>query len=78
MALQAITVEQDGGKKLPLQDFLAEILSRPGAVAYGNWQVSQYYQGAGDLQKPRFWDLALAGRAHNLDILVSQPTSRSR
>jgi hypothetical protein len=73
-SLQAITAEQDGGKKLAMyQDFLQKFSSNPAAVAYGNWQVSQYYQGAGDLQKAlEFGDLALVGAPHNLDILVSQ------
>ena len=73
-ALQAITAEQDGQKKLAMyQDFLQKFSSNPAAVAYGNWQVSQYYQGAGDLQKAlEYGDLALASSPHNLDILVSQ------
>src|SRR5713101_4956263 len=72
--LQAITREPDAAKKLAMyQDFLQKFSSNPAAVAYGNWQVSQYYQGAGDLQKALdFGDLALAGAPHNLDILVSQ------
>jgi tetratricopeptide (TPR) repeat protein len=42
-------------------------------VAYGNWQVSQYYQSAGDLQKALdYGDKALASSPHNLNILVSQ------
>ena len=51
-ALQAITKEADAQKKLTMyQDFLQQFSSNPAAVAYGNWQVSQYYQSAGDLQK---------------------------
>src|SRR5438132_4282238 len=73
-ALQAISNEQDGQKKLAMyEDFLQKFSSNPAAVAYGNWQVSQYYQGAGDLQKALdYGDKALAGSPHNLDILVSQ------
>lgn len=73
-ALQAISNEQDGQKKLTMyQDFLAKFSSNPAAVAYGNWQISQYYQSAGDLpQALEFGDKALAGSPHNLDILVSQ------
>jgi len=73
-ALQAISNEQDGQKKLAMyQDFLEKFSSNPAAVAYGNWQISQYYQSAGDLPKALdYGDKALAGTPHNLDILVSQ------
>lgn len=73
-ALQAISNEQDAQKKFAMyQDFLQKFSSNPAAVAYGNWQVSQYYQGAGDLPKAlEYGDKALAGSPRNLDILVSQ------
>jgi tetratricopeptide (TPR) repeat protein len=73
-ALQAIANEQDAQKKLSMyQDFLQRFSSNPAAVAYGNWQISQYYQGAGDLPKAlAYGDKALASSPHNLDILVSQ------
>ncbi len=73
-ALQAISNEQDGQKKLAMyQDFLEKFASNPAAVAYGNWQISQHYQSAGDLPKAlEFGDKALAGSPRNLDILVSQ------
>ena len=72
--LQAITNEPDAQKKLAMyEDFLQKFSSNPAAVAYGNWQVSQYYQNAGDLPKAlSYGDKALAGSPHNLDILVSQ------
>src|SRR6266478_6309800 len=55
------------------QDFLQQFSSSPAAVAYGNWQVSQYYQSAGDLPKALdYGDKALASAPHSLDILVSQ------
>ena len=75
-ALQAIAKEDEGPKKLAMyQDFLQKFSSNPAAVAYGNWQVSQYYQTAGDLPKAlEFGDKALAGYPHNFDILVSQAT----
>jgi len=42
-------------------------------VAYGDWQISQAHQTAGDLSKAlEFGDKALAAAPHNLDILVSQ------
>ncbi len=72
--LQAITNEQDAGKKLAMyQDFAQKYSSNPAAVAYGNWQLSQAYQAAGDLNKALdYGDMALAGSPRNLDILVSQ------
>ena len=73
-ALQAITNESDQQKKLAMYgDFLQQFASNPAAVAYGNWQISQYYQNAGDLEKALdYGDKALAGSPNNLDILVSQ------
>ena len=73
-ALQAIANEPDSQKKLTMyQDFLGKFSSSPAAVAYGNWQISQSYQSAGDLAKAlEYGDKALASSPHNLDILVSQ------
>src|SRR5271168_3522589 len=73
-ALQAITKEPDDQKKLAMyEDFLKQFSSNPAAVAYGNWQLSQLYQAAGDMQKAlAAGDQALVGSPHNLDILVSQ------
>lgn len=73
-ALQAISNEQDAQKKLVMyEEFVQKFSSNPAAVAYGNWQISQAYQGTGDLQKALdYGDKALAGSPHNLDILVSQ------
>ena len=75
-ALAAISNEQDTQKKLAMyQDFLQKFSANPAAVAYGNWQLSQAYQTAGDLQKAlEYGDKALAGSPRNLDILVSQAT----
>src|SRR5437763_1281879 len=73
-ALQAITKESDSSKKLSMyEDFVQKFSSNPAASAYGNWQISQSYQSAGDLQKAlEYGDKALANSPHNLDILVSQ------
>ena len=73
-ALQAITKEPDDQKKLAMyEDFLKQFSSNPAAVAYGNWQISQAYQGTGDLQKALdYGDKALGSAPHSLDILVSQ------
>ena len=73
-ALQAITKESDSSKKLSMyEDFVQKFSSNPAAIAYGNWQISQSYQSAGDLQKAlEYGDKALANSPHNLDILVSQ------
>jgi hypothetical protein len=72
--LQIISNEQDAQKKLTMYaDFVQKFSSNPAAVAYGNWQLSQAYQGSGDLVKALdYGDKALAGSPHNLDILVSQ------
>jgi tetratricopeptide (TPR) repeat protein len=72
--LQLITDEKDPAKKLTMyQDFVQKYASNPAAVAYGNWQISQTYQGSGDLNKAmEYGDKALAGSPKNLDILVSQ------
>jgi tetratricopeptide (TPR) repeat protein len=74
LALQEISKETDGQKKLSLyQDFLQKFSSNPAALAYGNWQISQSYQSAGDLPKAlEFGDKALAASPRNLDILVTQ------
>ncbi len=73
-ALQSITNEQDAAKKLAMyEDFVQKFSANPHAVAYGNWQISQTYQGSGDLQKALdYGDKAVAGSPHNLEILVSQ------
>jgi tetratricopeptide (TPR) repeat protein len=73
-ALQEISKETDPQKKLALyQDFVQKFSANPAAVAYGNWQISQAYQAAGDLPKAlEYGDKALAGSPHNLDILVAQ------
>src|SRR5438477_8943281 len=72
--LQAISKEEDAQKKATMyEEFVQKFSSNPAAVAYGNWQLSQYYQGAGDLQKSLdYGDKALVSAPHNLDILVSQ------
>jgi len=73
--LQAISKEEDAQKKATMyEEFVQKFSSNPAAVAYGNWQLSQYHQGAGDLQKSLdYGDKALVSAPHNLDILVSQP-----
>ncbi len=72
--LQAISNEQDAAKKLVMyQDFVQKYSSNPAAVAYGDWQLAQSYQTAGDLNKAlEYGDKALVGSPRNLDILVSQ------
>ncbi len=72
--LQAISSEQDAAKKLAMyQDFVQKFSANPAAVAYGDWQISQTYQTAGDLSKALdYGDKALTGAPRNLDIFVSQ------
>lgn len=73
-ALQEISKETDAQKKVTMyEDFLQKFSSNPAAVAYGNWQISQSFQSAGDLPKAlEYGDKALAAAPRNLDILVSQ------
>jgi tetratricopeptide (TPR) repeat protein len=73
-ALQTISKETDPQKKVAAyEDFVKTYASNPAAVAFGNWQLAQSYQGAGDLAKAlEYGDKALAGSPHNFDILVSQ------
>ena len=73
-ALQAISQEQDAHKRLAMyEDFVQKFSSNPAASAYGNWQLAQYYQQAGDQQKAlEYGDKALASSPGNLDILVMQ------
>jgi tetratricopeptide (TPR) repeat protein len=72
--LQAINNETDASKRLAMyEDFVKKFSSNPQAVAYGNWQLAQAYQGSGDFQKAlEYGDKALTGSPRNLDILVSQ------
>jgi hypothetical protein len=71
-ALQAITAEADGQKRVAmLQEFLTTYASNPQAVAYGQWQLAQQYLDLGDTAKALdFGQKALAGQGNNLDILV--------
>jgi len=73
-ALQAISNEPDAQKKTAMyEDFVQKFSSNPAAVAYGNWQISQFYQSSGDVEKGlSYGDKALASAPSNLDILVSQ------
>src|SRR5690348_4605666 len=68
--LQTINNEQDAAKRLAMyEDFVKKFSSNPQAVAYGNWQLAQAYQGSGDFQKALdCGDKALAVSPHNLDI----------
>lgn len=74
--LNTIANEHDAQKKVSMyQDFLQKYASNQAAVAYANWQLSQYYQSTGDLQKALdCGDKAVAGSPRNLDILTSQVT----
>jgi tetratricopeptide (TPR) repeat protein len=75
-ALQAIGTEPDQQKKMAMYDeFLQKFAANPTAVVYGNWQLAQAYQQAGDNQKAlECGEKALAGGPHNLDILVTLTT----
>ena len=73
-ALQEISNEPDAQKKLDMyQDFVRDFSSNPMAVAYGNWQIAQFYQTSGDLEKAlSYGDKALTAKPDDLDVLVSQ------
>jgi hypothetical protein len=73
-ALQAISAQADSQKKIAMyEEFVQKFSSNPAAAAYGDWQLAQAYQTAGDLQKSlEYGDKALAASPRNLDILVSQ------
>jgi tetratricopeptide (TPR) repeat protein len=75
-ALQAIGSEPDQQKKMAMYaDFVQKFAANPIAVVYGNWQLAQAYQQAGDNQKAlEYGDKAIAGAPHNLDLLVTQTT----
>ncbi len=75
-ALQAISTETDQQKRLAMyNDFLQKFAANPIAVAYGNWQLAQSYQQAGDNQKAmEYGDKALAAAPHNMDILMTLTT----
>jgi hypothetical protein len=73
-ALEEINKQTDAEKRIPMyQDFLQKFASNPVAVAYGNWQVSQYYLNAGDIQKAaEYGDKGATAAPRNPDILTSQ------
>lgn len=74
--LNRIGDEPDAQKRIAgYQDFLQKYASNPVAVAYANWQLSQSYQAAGDLQKAtEYGDKAVAASPHNLEVIQSQVT----
>ena len=73
-ALQTITAEQDAQKRVAMyEDFTQKFSSNAGAVAYGNWQIAQYYQAAGDSPKAlEYGDKALVNAPDNLGLIVFQ------
>ena len=73
-ALAAISEEKDEQKKVAMyEDFTQKFSSNPSAVAFGNWQISQHYQNAGDIAKALdYGDKALVAVPDNIDLLVSQ------
>ena len=75
-ALQTISNEQDPQKRIALYgEFVGKFSSSPAAAAYGNWQISQFYLGAGDTaQALVYGDKAVAAMPDNLDLLASQVT----
>lgn len=74
--ITAIGNEADAQKRISMYEaFLQKYASNPMAVTYANWQLSQAYQAAGDLQKGvDAGDKALAASPRNVEILTSQVT----
>jgi len=72
--LQSVSAEQDQQKRTALlQEFVQKFSSNPQAVAYGNSQLSQVYQDAGDNAKAlEYGDKALAAQPNNLDLAIAQ------
>src|SRR5258708_38701341 len=72
--LQSVTAEKDPQKHTALlQEFIQKFSSNPQAVAYGNSQLSQIYQDAGDNAKALgYGDKALAAQPNNLDLAIAQ------
>lgn len=75
--LQAISSEPDAKKQTAMyENFVQKYSSNPVAVAYGDWQLAQAAQTAGDLDKAlAYGDKALASAPNSLDILVSQTST---
>jgi len=71
-ALQAVTAENDGQKRIVmLQDFLQKFSGNPQAVIYGQWQLAQQYLDQGDTAKAlEYGKKAADGQPNNMDILV--------
>ncbi len=72
-ALQAISAEPDTQKRIQMtEEFIAKFASNNDAVAYGNLQLAQTYQGAGQNDKAlAFGEKALALAPGNIEILVA-------
>jgi tetratricopeptide (TPR) repeat protein len=72
-ALTAINAETDETQKIAkYEQFLKDFSSNPAAVAYGNWQLAQEWQTAGDFEKAlAYVDKAVAASPDNLEILVT-------
>ncbi|HET9838039.1 MAG TPA: hypothetical protein VFR84_07375 [Candidatus Angelobacter sp.] len=72
-ALQAVTAEEDGAKRVAmLQEFLQTYAANPNAVVYGEWQLSQAYADQGNTAKAmEFGQKAVELQPGNLEILIS-------
>ncbi|HEV8524630.1 MAG TPA: tetratricopeptide repeat protein [Terriglobales bacterium] len=74
LAIQEISKETDAqNREAALKAFVEKFSSNPAAVAYGYSQLSQHYQGAGDLKQAlAYGDRAVQAMPNNLEVLVSQ------
>jgi tetratricopeptide (TPR) repeat protein len=72
-ALTEISQEADNDKRITmLEAFVEKYASNRGAVAYGNWQLSQQFTASDPNKALAFGDKALAAMPDVLDILQSQ------
>src|SRR3954465_3173482 len=72
-ALTEISQEADNEKRITmLEAFVDKYASNRGAVAYGNWQLSQQFTASDPKKALAYGDKALAAMPDVLDILQSQ------
>jgi tetratricopeptide (TPR) repeat protein len=75
-ALQAVTAEEDGAKRIAmLQQFIQDYAANPQTLAYGEWQLSQAYADQGNAAKAlELGQKAVELQPGNLEILISLAT----
>ena len=76
-AIQAITKESDGAKRIAMwEQFVSQFVSNPVAVSYGNSQIAQEYLASSDAAKAMtYGEKALAAMPENLDAMLTLTTA---